>query len=153
MGRIRSFGGGYAELWKVPVQGGEPVRLTQQPSFNRRVSISPDVKTVAYTYSDSQVTPPRGIALVSLGGEPKVTLIDIPADCVRWTQDGSLLYSTTQDGVSNIWERPIAGGASKQLTHFTSETIALFDLSKDGKQLAIQRDTSSSHVVLIRDVK
>jgi len=146
--------GGSVELWKVPMQGGEPVRLTQQPSFNRRVSISPDVKTVAYTYSDSQVNPPRGIALVSLGSEPKVTLLDIPADSVRWTGDGrSLLYSSTQGGVSNVWERPIAGGSPKQLTHFTSETSSLFDLSKDGKHLAMQRDTSSSNVVLIRDVK
>jgi hypothetical protein len=56
-------------------------------------------------------------------------------------------------GASNIWEQPIAGGAAKQLTHFTSETGSLFDLSKDGKQLAIQRDTSSSNVVLIHDVK
>ena len=145
--------GEYVELWKVPMQGGEPVRLAHQPSYGYRLSISPDAKTVAYTYSDSRVDPPRGVALVPLEGEPKVTLLDIPADCVRWTRDGSLLYSTTQEGVSNIWERPIAGGSPKQLTHFTSETIALFDLSKDGKQLAIQRDTSSSHVVLIRDVK
>ena len=29
--------------------------------------------------------------------------------------------------------RPIAGGAAKQLTYLTSETIAFFDLSKDGK--------------------
>jgi Tol biopolymer transport system component len=146
--------GGYVELWKVPMQGGEPVRLTSQPSLNRRVSISPDAKTVAYTYSDSRVNPPRGIVLVPLEGEPKVTLLDIPADSVRWTGDGwSLLYSSTQGGASNIWERPIAGGAAKRLTHFTSETSSLFDLSKDGKQLAIQRDTSSSNVVLIRDVK
>jgi Tol biopolymer transport system component len=146
--------GGYVELWKVPMRGGEPVRLAGQPSLNRRVSISPDAKTVAYTYSDSRVTPPRGIALVPLEGEPKVTLLDIPADSVRWTGDGrSLLYSSTQGGASNIWERPIAGGAAKQLTHFTSETSSLFDLSKDGKELAIQRDTSSSNVVLIRDVK
>ena len=136
------------------MQGGEPVRLTPQPRYSGKVSISPDAKTVAYTYSDSRVTPPRGIALVPLEGEPKVTLLDIPADCVRWTGDSrSLLYSSTQGGASNIWERPIAGGAAKQLTHFTSETIPNFDLSKDGKQLAIQRDTSSSHVVLIRDVK
>ena len=146
--------GGYVELWKVPMQRGEPVRLTRQPSLNRRASISPDAKTVAYTYSDSRVSPPRGIALVPLEGEPKVTLLDIPADSVRWTGDGrSLLYSSTQGGASNIWERPIAGGAAKQLTHFTSETSSLFDLSKDGKELAIQRDTSSSNVVLIRDVK
>lgn len=91
---------------------------------------------------------------VPLEGEPKVTRLDIPTDCVRWTRDGrSLLYSSAQGGASNIWERPIAGGAAKQLTHFTSETSSLFDLSKDGKELAIQRDTSSSNVVLIRDVK
>ena len=89
-----------------------------------------------------------------LEGEPKVTLLDIPADCVRWTGDsGSLLYSSTQAGASNIWEWPIAVASPKQLTHFTSETIFSFDLSKDGKQLVMERDTSTSHVVLIRDVK
>jgi len=45
--------GGYSELWKVPIQGGEPVRLTHQPSYSGRVSISPDARTVAYTYRDS----------------------------------------------------------------------------------------------------
>jgi Tol biopolymer transport system component len=100
------------------------------------------------------MTPTRGVALVPHEGEPKVTLLNIPAGCVRWTGNSqSLLYSTTQDGVSNIWEWPIAGGAAKQLTHFTSEAIFSFDLSKDGKQLAVDRDTSSSNVVLIRDVK
>ena len=146
--------GGYGELWKVPLQGGEPVRLTHQPRYSARLSISPDAKTVAYTYSDPQVTPPRGIALVPLEGEPKVTLLNIPADSVRWTGDSrSLLYSISQGGTSNIWERPIAGGAEKQVTHFTSELNSLFDVSKDGKQLAMQRVSSSSHVVLIHDVK
>jgi hypothetical protein len=56
-------------------------------------------------------------------------------------------------GRSDIWEQPIAGGSPKQLTHFTGETIHIFDLSKGGKQVAIQRNTSGSHVVLIRDVK
>jgi Tol biopolymer transport system component len=148
------FIGGYSELWKVPMQGGEPVRLTHQPSYSFELSISPDAKTVAYTYGDRRVTPPLGVALVPLEGKPRVTLLDIPADLVRWTGDSrSLLYSSAQGGASNIWERPIAGGAAKQLTHLTSETIISFDLSKDGRQLAIARATSSSHVVLIRDVK
>ena len=146
--------GGYGELWKVPMQGGEPVRLTHQPQYGGRLSISPDAKTVAYTYRDANVTPPRGVALVPLEGEPKVTLLDVPADCVRWTRDGrSLLYASAQGGASNISERPIAGGAAKQLTHFTSESILVFDVSKDGKQLAMQRDAPSSHVVLIRNLK
>jgi serine/threonine protein kinase/Tol biopolymer transport system component len=146
--------GGYGELWKVPMQGGEPVRVAHQPAYRYRLSISPDAKMVAYTYSDSRVKPPRGVALVPLEGESEVTLLDIPADGVRWTGDSrSLLYSSTRGGVSNIWERPIAGGSPKQLTHFTSEMIHIFDVSKDGMQLAIQRATSNSHVVLIRDVK
>ena len=145
--------GGRGELWKVPMQGGEPVSLFQS-GYNGRVSISPDAKTVAYTYRDPNVTPQRGVALVPLEGELKLTLLDIPADCVRWTGDSrSLLYSRTQEGASNIWEQRIAGGSPKQLTHFTSETINTFDVSKDGKQLAIQRVSSSFHVVLIRDVK
>jgi Tol biopolymer transport system component len=145
--------GGYAELWKVPMQGGEPVRLIHQPSSSGNVSISPDAKTVAYVYSDSGVTPPRGVALVPLEGEPKATLLDIPADCVRWMGDSqSLLYSTAQEGVSNIWERPISGGAARQLTHFRSEGIFSFDLSKDGTQLVIGRDTNTSHVDSQREV-
>ena len=145
---------GIGELWKVPMQGGEPVRLTHQPSYSGRLSVSPDAKTVAFIYTDRRVTPPRGVALVPLEGEPNATLLDIPADCVRWAGDSrSLLYSRSQGGTSNIWERPIAGGAAKQVTHFTSELNSVFDVSKDGKQLTIQRATSSSHVVLIRDVK
>ena len=59
--------------------------------------LGPDAKTVAYTYRDPKVTPPRGVALVPLEGETKVTILDIPAQCVRWTADsGSLLYSTDQ---------------------------------------------------------
>ena len=136
------------------MQGGEPARLTSQPSYGGRLSISPDGKTVAYTYNDSKVKPPKGIALVPLEGEPKATLLDIPADSVRWTLDGtSLLYSRTEGGISNIWQRPLRGGAPKQLTRFTSETIFSFDLSKDGKQLAINRANQRYHVVLIRDVK
>jgi Tol biopolymer transport system component len=71
------FIGGYVELWKVPMQGGEPVRLTHLPAYGGKVSISPDTKAVAYIYRDSRVTPPRGVALVPLEGEPKVKLLDI----------------------------------------------------------------------------
>jgi hypothetical protein len=77
---------------------------------------------------------------------PKVTLLNTPADCVRWTGDRrSLLYYSIRRGVSNIWE-PNRWRSTKQLTHFTSE-IRAFDVSKDGKQLAIERDTSSSRTV------
>jgi len=44
-------------------------------------------------------------------------------------------------------------GTPKQLAHFASATIRSFDLSNDGKQLAIDRMTTTKHVILIQDVK
>ena len=46
-----------------------------------------------------------------------------------------------------------AGGPPKQLTNFTADIIFAFDISRDGKQLALSRGTRSSDVVLISDFK
>ena len=44
-----------------------------------------------------------------------------------------------------------SGGAPKQLTTFKSDLIFVFDLSRDGKLLAVSRGSVSSDVVLITD--
>ena len=141
------------EIWKVPMEGGNPVRLTDQPAYDRHLAISPDGKYIAYAYSDPKVTPPRGVAVMALQGGG-LRLLDILADRLRWTPDGRvLLYVKTERGISNIWSQTIAGGPPKQITHFTSGGIGGFDVSKDGKQLAMDRATSNEHVLLIHDVK
>ena len=72
----------------------------------------------------------------------------------RWGMDGrSLLYTKNEGGVDNIWSQPIAGGTPKQITHFNSEVISSFDLSRDGKRLVMSRGTSKQDVVLIRDLR
>jgi Tol biopolymer transport system component len=87
------------------------------------------------------------------GGLP-TRVFNIPIGRLRWTSDGrSLLYGRPENGVSNIWSQPIAGGSPKQLTHFRSGVIGAFNLSRDGKQWVMQRDNTASHVMLIRDVK
>ena len=48
---------------------------------------------------------------------------------------------------------PIDGGAPKQLTNFTSDQIAYFDLSRDGKPTLFSRGTTTKDVVLIRGFK
>jgi hypothetical protein len=55
--------------------------------------------------------------------------------------------------VSNLWSQPIAGGTPKQITHFNSEEITDFDLSRDGKRLVMSRVTSQQYMLLIRDLK
>jgi serine/threonine protein kinase len=140
-------------IWKVPLQGGESVRLTDR-SVNSGSIISPDGKMIAYTYEDATMTPPRGAVLMPFEGGSPVKILDISKSWLRWTPDSrSLLYLRSEDGVSNIWIQPIAGESPKQLSHFRNGIIRGFDLSRDGKQLAIERVTESDHVVLIRDVK
>jgi Tol biopolymer transport system component len=71
-----------------------------------------------------------------------------------WAADGrSLLYTKNEGGSDNIWIQPIAGGTPKQITHFNTEQIMRFDLSRDGKRIVMRRDTSKLDVVLIRDLK
>jgi serine/threonine protein kinase/Tol biopolymer transport system component len=140
-------------IWKVPIEGGESVQLTDQ-SGNSGFTVSPDGKMIAYTYGDATMSPPRGGVIMPLGGGPPISLFDIPQSLLRWTPDSrSVLYLKPENGVSNLWIQSIAGGPPKQLSHFHGGVIHGFDLSRDGKQLAIERGTESDHVVLIRDVK
>ena len=68
----------------------------------------------------------------------------------RWMPDGhSIAYIVTRNGVSNIWSMPIGGGAPKQLTNFTTDQIAWFDLSRDGKPTLFSRGSTNKDVVLI----
>jgi Tol biopolymer transport system component len=98
----------------------------------------------------------RSLALLpSEGGQPVKTLpFTGPITKLRWTVDGrALVYGATRNGVTNLWAQPIDGSPPKQLTNFASELIFSFDLSRDGKQVAMSRGTQTSDVVLINNFK
>jgi len=59
----------------------------------------------------------------------------------------------TRNGVSNLWEQPLAGGDPKQLTNFASGDIFDFDWSADHKRLLLTRGSLSSDVVLLRNFR
>jgi len=139
-------------IWKVPMAGGDPVRLNNHRANNPVVS--PDGKSIAYTYVDPKVTPSRGLAIMAFDGGPPTKLFDIPAEALHWTPDGRyLLYVNNAGDVWNLWSQPVAGGPPKQITHFSQYSISGFDLSGDGKRLVMDRFTDSNHVILIRRVK
>ncbi|HEV2288520.1 MAG TPA: protein kinase [Candidatus Acidoferrales bacterium] len=71
---------------------------------------------------------------------------------VVFTPDGkALAYPITENGVSNLWVQPLDGSPGRQITHFTSGTIAGGGWSPDGKTLAILRVNTQSDIVLLRD--
>jgi Tol biopolymer transport system component len=90
-------------------------------------------------------------AVPAEGGEP-LYHFDAPAGLfgLAWSPDNKALdYALTREGVSNLWEQPLAGGPARQLTHFKSDLILDFAWSLDGKQLALARGNYNSNVVLI----
>ena len=138
-------------IWKIPIEGGNPVRLSDVDATHPVVS--PDGKMIAY-HDVAEGRPPR-VAIMPYAGGPVIKTLEIPqTGDLRWTPDNrEILYIKDEGGVSNIWSQPIAGGRPKQVTRFTSEPSSAFDISRDGSRIVVSRYSGSSHVVLIRDVR
>ena len=80
--------------------------------------------------------------------------LDLPGGRPRWGRlPGLVTYVDDKDGVDNVWERPIAGGAAKQLTKFTSGRIYSLDYTPDGKRLFLAKGQRTGDMVLIRNFR
>ena len=109
-------------LWKIPIQGGEPIRLKQDnclmPHFSpddRMLSCVEDQKTIHILSSDD------GALIRSIPANPLAWL----NAGARWTPDGrSVAYIVTEKGVSNIWLQPIDGSEPKPLTDFKTNCFS-----------------------------
>ena len=140
--------------WKVGIDGGQPVQLTDKTS--EYPVFSPDGKELVCWYLEQPAAQAKLAILPSEGGQPIKTfaLPNTTNNIFRWTADGhSLVYGVTQSGVTNLWAQPIDGSPPKQLTNFASERIFNFNFSRDGKQVALARGTQTSDVVLISNFK
>jgi serine/threonine protein kinase/Tol biopolymer transport system component len=138
--------------WQVPIQGGQPPQLVAQNVVGGTPQISPDGKLLAYSAAAATMSSPMVLTVVPFAGGSSLYRFDLPTGRgqSRWAPDGKALdYLLTRAGATNIWRQPLAGGPPKQITNFKSDLIFFFDWSRDGKQLALARGTTSSDVVLI----
>ena len=141
-------------IWQVGIEAGQPVQLTEKLSFSP--AISPDGKQIACFYFEDQNSPAR-LAILPFQGGPPVKTLPLAAQAgtnLSWSADGStVFYVVTSGGVSNLWAQPVNGTPPKQMTNFTADRIFWFDLSRDGKQLALARGNRTNDVVLISNFK
>ncbi len=143
-------------VWRVPIQGGTPTHVQIQNRSSPLALTSPDGKLLAYTAWGTTLSSPSVLTVVPFDGGEPLYKFDLPptATWFRWAPEGKALdYSLTRGGVSNIWRQPLAGGPLKQITNFKSEQIFSFDWSRDGKQLALARGTTSHDVILISNFR
>ncbi|MEK6280748.1 MAG: protein kinase [Acidobacteriota bacterium] len=150
---FRSFRQGKPTFWKVRLAGGEPEQVLDRSS--QWAAISPDGKLIAVRFFDEQKNANRIAVLPFEGGAPIKTL-DVSVNFrdvgLGWTGDSrSIIYAEGRDSADNIWSMPVDAGQVKRLTNFASGLIFAFQVSSDGKQIAISRGTQTDDVILLRD--
>ena len=74
-------------IWKVSIEGGNPVRLIAANDDAGFPAVSPDGKLLAYSYQDPSASPSSGVAMVSLDSGSVQKRFDIPIGPVQWTPD------------------------------------------------------------------
>jgi Tol biopolymer transport system component len=140
-------------FWKAPINGGEPVKITEQAGLSR-FSVSPDGKLLACQFDPPDAQARLRLFSVETGELLKEfeAKLELPSR-IRWTPDGrNITYVSRVEGLRDIWTQPIEGGEPKKLTNFKTDQIFSFSWSADNK-LVISHGTSTSDVVLIRNTK
>jgi TolB protein len=103
-------------LYRVPVTGGEPVRLDtgSVAACNNDHGYSPDGAWLAISCG------PNGSRIYVLpagGGEPRLVVGESPAYWHGWSPDGkTLAYVAQRHGDYDIYTVPVEGGAERRLT-------------------------------------
>jgi Tol biopolymer transport system component/DNA-binding winged helix-turn-helix (wHTH) protein len=137
-----------AGLYKIPIEGGNPVRLTDvRPT---QPAISPNGKQIATGYfEDPDAT--KAAIYSSEGGAP-LRILNLSSFYLRWTPDGKALMNIDRHDIPNIVIQPLAGGPPKQLTHFKDGAISSCDWSSEGR-LACSRKVAISDAVIVNSVE
>lgn len=149
-----SWVNGDSMILRVPIEGGEPVQLTDYISYAPRYS--PDGSTFACFIMDEKTQKWNRIAIVPAGGGQPIKVLDVPAATNStlggpiWTPDGlGLTVLVARGEQMNLWLQPRDGGPIKQLTNYDVPGVARRNYSRDGKQIAIVRAEAISNAVMI----
>lgn len=140
-------------LWKVPLAGGTPVRLSE--FRGKWPSISNDGSRVAYFYmADDKWR----IGIISSDGGEMIRSLGVPqtlaGSVIRWSPDDKTLFYISNIGnVGNIRSLPIDGMESKSITNFNSHILENFVLSPDNKLFAAIRSIQVTDVILIENLQ
>ena len=141
-----------AGLFKIPVAGGEPVRLTSK--VGRNPVWSPDGSLIAYAGPNVFTLAPL------LAVRPDGTPVKMPeirtqrdGERLRFTPDGrGLIFMRAVEATpwQDFWMLDLATMNTRRLTRLTDRaTMRTFDITPDGKQIVFDRRRENSAVVLI----
>src|SRR5271170_5158576 len=137
-------------LFKIPLEGGSPVRLVAGQALNP--VWSPDGSLIVYAGTNVRTVAPL------LAVHPDGTSVKLPditlrrlGEHVRFSPDGkSLIYMQGLLASQDFWLLDLASMKSRLLTRLQSRAaMRTFDVTSDGKQIVFDRLRENSRVVMI----
>jgi len=141
---------GVRGLYKIPVDGGAPVRIADGDSLNP--VWSPDGDLIVYTGPQVQAVAP----LVAV--RPDGTPVELPqitvlrgGERMRFLPDGSgLVFMRGVKPNQDFWLLDLATMEERQLARLElTPNMRTFDITPDGKRIVFDRMTENSDIVLI----
>jgi len=137
-------------LFKIPVEGGPPARLTKGAAT--KPVWSPDGQLIVYTgtvvgiFAPLQATRTDGIP-VDL---PEI-MVENGGERYRFLPDGKkLIYMQGETRSQDFWSLDLATKQTRRLTRLNDRgAMRTFDIAPDGKQIVFDRLRENSDIVLI----
>jgi Tol biopolymer transport system component len=144
-----------SKLWKVAIEGGEPVKLIDQ--FALCPSVSPDGKLVAYFQVSNG--PRRYITLGRVEDMKTVTQISLaPGSWIsarlHWdAASTAVTYALVNQGKVKLYEQSLSGGPPRPVASFKAEDEFDFAWSPDHTRLAYTSSKWNHDIILIGGLK
>jgi len=147
---VAARNGAAVHVFKVPMNGGEPVRLVDSVSANP--VWSPNGKFILYSgASRARIVP---LKAVTPDGEPyriPEISVDRVGDSYRFMPGGDeLVVKLGGFRRQDFWSIDLAAGRQRRLTALKpGESLQRFDVSADGKRILFERVRENSDIALI----
>jgi WD40 repeat protein len=137
-------------LFKIPIEGGEPVRMAKGLASNP--VWSPDGSVIVYT---GPVMGPTGpLLMIHPDGTPAETpSIQVLLGSERYRfvpgQQKLVYIPGAESSSQNFWMLDLATMKTRRLSNVDNRDTRTFDISPDGKQIVFDRLRDNSNIVLI----
>jgi Tol biopolymer transport system component len=142
-------------LWKVSIDGGDPLSLTDYPASYP--SVSPDGKMIA-CLQRSEPKRELSILLLPFGGGGPLKKIEftrggLSGYRIEWSLNGkALIYAIERNGQQALVRLSLESSTGQEILAFGEGHIFDFGYSPDRQSFAVTRGSWQHDIVLISDL-
>lgn len=146
------FAEGHINLYRVPVGGGTPVKISDLLAQNPQASYKGDRLLVSY-FDNATGASREGILDIKTGQITNNFRLPETGSNAGWMpNDRGIAYVNSVNNVDNLWEMDLNGEHPQQLTHYTEGRIFNYAWFGDGK-LVVAKGSFSSDAILLRNFR